>query len=140
MWGASFNNVNNEVGSAWQNVSDCRDKTNIKDLNPKLGLEFIKKLRPVSFNWDVRDEYVRKCGFEFGQKDGTLTQEQEEYGYVAQEIRNILDELNIKWDAIVDNGKSMRLQSDSLHASHIKAIQELYQRVVSLKERVTALA
>jgi hypothetical protein len=139
MWGASFNTVNNEVGSAWQNVSDCRDKANIKDLNPKLGLQFIKKLRPVSFNWDVRDNYVEKCGFEFGQKDGTLAQEQEEYGYISQEIRDILNELDIKWDAIGDNGKVVRLQSSNLHASHIKAIQELYQRVVSLKERVTAL-
>jgi trimeric autotransporter adhesin len=139
MWGASFNSVNNETNSAWVNVSDCRDKTNIKDLNPKLGLEFIKKLRPVSFNWDIRDEYVRKCGFEYGQKDGTLVQEQEEYGYISQEIRDILNELDIKWDAIGDNGKVVRLQSSNLHASHIKAIQELYQRVISLKERVTAL-
>jgi hypothetical protein len=139
MWGASFNTVNNEVGSAWQNVSDCRDKANIKDLNPKLGLQFIKKLRPISFNWDVRDNYVEKCGFEFGQKDGTLAQEQEEYGYISQEIRDILNELDIKWDAIGDNGKVVRLQSSNLHASHIKAIQELYQRVVSLKERVVAL-
>jgi len=139
MWGASFNTVNNETNSAWVNISDCRDKTNIKDLNPKLGLEFIKKLRPVSFNWDVRDEYVRKCGFEYGEKDGTLAQEQEEYGYISQEIRDILNELDIKWDAIGDNGKVVRLQSSNLHASHIKAIQELYQRVISLKERVTAL-
>ena len=140
MWGASFNTVNNEVGSAWQNVSDCRDKTNIKDLNPKLGLEFIKKLRPVSFNWDIRDEYVRKCGFEYGKKDGTLAQEQEEYGYISQEIQSILNELDVKWDAIGDNGKVIRLQSDNLHASHIKAIQELHQRIISLKERVIALA
>jgi hypothetical protein len=140
MWGASFNSVNNEIGSAWQNVSDCRDKTNIKDLNPKLGLEFIKRLRPVTFNWDIRDEYVRKCGFEYGVKDGTLTQEQEEYGYISQEIQSVLNELNIRWDAIGSNDKIIRLQSDNFHASHIKAIQELHQRVISLKERVTALA
>ena len=140
MWGASWNTVRNEVLSAWQNVSDCRDKTNIKDLNPKLGLEFIKKLRPVSFNWDVRDEYVRKCGFEYGEKDGTLAQEQEEYGYISQEIREVLNELDVKWDAIGDNGKVVRLQSSNLHASHIKAIQELHQRVISLKERVLDLS
>lgn len=140
MWGASFNSVNNEVFSAWQNVSDCRDKANINNLNPKLGLEFVKRLRPVTFNWDIRDEYVRKCGFEYGEKDGTLAQEQEEYGYISQEIQSILDELNVNWDAIGDNGKVIRLQSSNLHASHIKAIQELNQRVISLKERVAALA
>jgi len=139
MWGASFNTVLNEVGTAWSNVSDYRDKANIKDLNPKLGLEFIKKLRPVAFNWDVRDNYVEKCGFEFGKKDGTLAQEQEEYGYISQEIRDILTDLNVKWDAIGDNGKVVRLQSSNLHASHIKSIQELHQRIVSLKEKITTL-
>ena len=129
----------NCVYEDWFEVSDQRDKANIKDLNPKLGLEFIKKLRPVAFNWDVRDNYVEKCGFEFGQKDGTLAQEQEEYGYISQEIRDILTDLNVKWDAIGDNGKVVRLQSSNLHASHIKSIQELHQRIVSLKEKITTL-
>ena len=59
------------IAYAWTNVSDQRDKTNIKSLSPNLGLPFIKKLNPVTFNWDKRSKYVEKCGFEWGQRDGT---------------------------------------------------------------------
>lgn len=44
---------------AWgavQNRSDRRDKADIIDT--KLGLEFIKRLRPVDYKWDYRDSYI----------------------------------------------------------------------------------
>lgn len=39
-----------------QNRSDARDKTDIQDT--VLGLEFIEKLRPVDFKWDMREDYL----------------------------------------------------------------------------------
>lgn len=38
-----------------QNRSDERDKADIED--SILGLEFIKSLRPVSYKWDMREDY-----------------------------------------------------------------------------------
>ncbi|WP_175445263.1 tail fiber domain-containing protein, partial [Janthinobacterium sp. HH106] len=51
-------------------LSDERDKTNIVDV--PLGLDFIKTLRPVAFDWDRRD------GTKQGLKD---------FGFIAQELK-----------------------------------------------------
>lgn len=88
------------VWVAWSNVSDNRDKTNINPLTDNLGINFIRKLRPVTFNWDKRTEYQDKCGFEYGIKDGTLVEEKEDYGFIAQEIEVAAQQVGEKFDAV----------------------------------------
>jgi hypothetical protein len=136
VWGNSSNNVCNCVYTEWSNVSDSRDKTNIQTLPDNLGLRFIKKLRPVTFNKDHRETYVTTCGYEYGQKDGTLAGSKEHYGFVAQEIKETLDELNVKFDALGhdDNKDAYRLTYAELIASLTKAIQELDQRITDLEK------
>jgi hypothetical protein len=130
----------NCVYDAWFEISDCRDKTNIQNLNPKLGLEFIKKLRPVSFNWDKREEYVYKCGFELGQRDGTLMVNHKEYGFIAQEIKQTLNELNLNWDALSGNEEThYKLQHNALNASITKTIQQLLEKVEYLENKTLIL-
>jgi hypothetical protein len=138
VWGTSANNVCNCVYAAWSTVSDCRDKTNIQTLPSKLGLDLIKKLRPVAFNWDHRDTYVRECSYEYGEKDGTLTSTKEHYGLIAQELKSTLEELNVKFDGLGhDDGKdAYRLTYEELIAPIIKAIQELDQRLTTVEEKV----
>jgi len=85
IWGNYFNNLCNCVYVAWTNVSDCRDKTNIQPIT-NLGLNFIRKLRPVKYVWDPRERYVNQCMYEYGIKDGTLKQEKTHFGFIAQEI------------------------------------------------------
>ena len=55
-------------------MSDERDKTNIVDI--PLGLNFIKTLRPVAFDWNRRD------GSNAGKKD---------FGFIAQELKTAQD-------------------------------------------------
>ena len=43
------------TAAAWTYNSDERDKADIRDT--ELGLDFIKALRPVSFKFDLRDDY-----------------------------------------------------------------------------------
>jgi hypothetical protein len=130
----------NCVYEDWFEVSDQRDKANIKDLNPKLGLEFIKKLKPVSFNWDQREEYVRECGFEFGQKDGTLMVNHKEYGFIAQDIKQVLSELGLRWDALKGKEETKyTLQHSALNASVTKAIQQLLEKVEYLESKTLIL-
>lgn len=88
------------VWSAWVNVSDSRDKTDIEYIEDNLSINLMRKLRPVSFKMDHRKSYVNKCGFEFGQKDGTLKQKKESYGFIAQEIKQAAEELNINLDLV----------------------------------------
>lgn len=137
-WGSSLNNTCNCFYGAWYYGSDGRDKTNVQPLRTSLGLEFIKKLRPVTYTWDNRENYVTECGFEYGQKDGTLADTREHYGVIAQELKQVLTELNETFEGLnYDEAKdAYRLQYASLIPSLTKAIKELDERTQQLKQQV----
>jgi hypothetical protein len=127
------------VWGGWSYFSDARDKTDIEPLNCNTGLKFIKKLRPVSFNFDNRENYVRECNFEYGQKDGTLAVNKKEYGFIAQEIKQSLEELNITdFSALKYNEEqdAYRLTYADFLAPLTKAIQELDERTQTLKLKI----
>ena len=121
----------NVVYTDWSNVSDSRDKAEIETLSSNLGFNLIRKLRPVKYKNDHRDTYVKKCGFEYGQKDGTLASEKEHYGLIAQELHQALTELDAKFDALGhdENKDAYRLTYTELIAPVIKSIQELDERL-----------
>jgi hypothetical protein len=138
VWGASVNNVYNCVWAAWTNVSDCRDKVCIETIPSNLGLPFIKRLNPVSFNWDSRQSYVDKCKYEYGTKDGTLSGSTKEYGIIAQEVKEVLVELNLQFEALKYNESkdAYRFTYEGLFAPIIKSIQELAERVEDIENRL----
>ena len=139
-WGNSSNNVKNCIWPTWSTLSDQRDKTNIQSLDSKYGIEFIKKLKPKSFSWDNRETYVRECGFEFGQKDGTLANSEEHYGFIAQEIDKTIEELGIKFDALKGKEKdAFRLRYSDFIAPMIKTVQEIATRLELLDQEITQL-
>jgi autotransporter adhesin len=137
--GNTSNNTYNCIYVDWTYCSDRNEKTNIQALPYNFGLPFIKKLRPVKFNWDIREKYVEKCGFEFGQKDGTLAQEKENYGLIAQELEQVLQELNLRFDGLTKNDKRYHLASTNLLAPLVKSIQQLSVKLEAIKERLTTL-
>ena len=100
-------------------LSDRRDKKDIKEL--PIGLNFINKLNPVEFTWNMRD------GAKVGQKEA---------GFIAQE----LDEA--QQDAGVEDLMKLVLKTnpDKLEAAPgklipvlVKAIQELSSEIQTLK-------
>lgn len=139
VWGGSGNNQSNCMWGGWSYFSDARDKTDVESLNCNTGLKFIKKLRPVSFNLDNRENYVRECNFEFGQKDGTLAVATKDYGFIAQEVKQTLEELNITdFSALgyTESQDAYRLTYADFIAPLTKAIQELDERTQALKLKV----
>lgn len=124
--GRGNNTSCNCVFVGWTNVSDCRDKTNIQPLT-NLGLNFVRKLNPVKYKWDRRQNYVDNCGFEYGVKDGTLKQSKVNYGFLAQEIEFAAKSVGENFDAI--NYDSFRdhytLNYLNLVSSLVKALQEI---------------
>jgi len=60
------------------NTSDAREKTNVQNL--KYGLNELRKLRPVSFDWIANPEEGRKLGL------------------IAQELQTVLPEVVRDWD------------------------------------------
>jgi len=117
------------VWTGWSNMSDCRDKTNIQPLPSELGLNLIRKLRPVKFNWDQRRDYVDKCGFEYGVKDGTLTETIEDYGFLAQEVEFAAKQTNTRLDLVHydDFNDAYSVTYLDMIASLTKALQEINQ-------------
>lgn len=100
-------------------LSDARDKKNIKSLD--LGLDFINKLNPVKFDWNMRDG---------GKVDVPDT------GFIAQELVEIEDESGIAEYLKL----TFRENPDKLEASYgrlipvlVKAIQDLSKEVDKLK-------
>jgi hypothetical protein len=128
----------NWIQCPWTNVSDCRDKTCIQDLDQKLGLTFLRKITPVSFKWDNREDYVRKCGFEYGQKDGSLVSAKKSYGFEAQQVKQVLEELETEFQALgYDEQKdAYRITYEEFIASLIKAVQETSDRLETLEAQV----
>ncbi len=124
---------------AWTNCSDARDKTNIENLPNNLGLNFVRKLRPVSFKFDYRKEYMYKCGFEFGDKDGTLKKPQTNYGFLAQQIEQSANELNVKFDGVSydEYNDGYTLKTLELLSPIVKAIQELNNELDIIEQQLS---
>lgn len=101
-------------------TSDKRTKTNVKII--KNGVDTIKKLKPVSFDW-----LQHKTGnFEF----------EKGYGFIADDIENVLPELvYTKRGFVYDDTK--HLEYTSFHAIAIKAIQELTEKVERLEAKLS---
>lgn len=125
----------NGVRFGWTNVSDSRDKTNIEDLDEKLGLDFIRSLNTVSFNWDNRQAYVLRCGYEYGTKDGTLASAKKSYGFVAQQMKEVLQTLNVRFDGLgyTEEHDAYRLTYEEMIAPLIKAVQQTTTRLETLE-------
>ncbi len=102
-------------------LSDARDKKNIQDLS--IGLNYIKDLNPVEFDWDRR------------KGNGDITGH--DCGFTAQELQQSEEKFDVKWLNTVIEDK----EDDKLLASYerllpvmVKAIQELISEIKQLEE------
>jgi hypothetical protein len=123
--GPSFANTSNTVvlgGSATTcirssvtaitGLSDCRDKTNICAI--PVGLEFVRALRPVKFEWNHRDVPGGKRGLE-------------EPGFIAQDLIKVIDQFDAGWMNLVNTENPDRYEAAQTRILPVavKAIQEL---------------
>jgi len=125
--------------------SDMRDKTDIID-NP-LGLEFINKINPVQFKWDFREDYYNEVKNEDGniireyyEPDGTKKRSRNHNGVIAQQVKEVMDEMNVDFagykDASLDGGKDiLSIGYEEFISPMIKSIQELTARIVELESK-----
>ena len=101
-------------------LSDARDKTNIQPLIP--GLNFINRLNPVSFDWNMRD----------GGKVGVA-----DTGFIAQDLQSCqsLTQEFIPGLVYTENPEKLEAAYGKLIPVLVKAIQELTARVAELEGR-----
>jgi hypothetical protein len=101
-------------------ASDIRAKTNIQPISN--GIETIKKLNPVKFDW--LQHITGNNEFEKG------------YGFIADDVQNVLPDLVYKRKGYqFDDFK--HLEYNSFHAIAIKAIQELVDKVEKLETQIS---
>jgi len=130
--------------------SDERIKREISDNT--LGLEFIKKLRPVRYKLKNPADYPSEIlegrfsaipGSGPGNVGYIRPQDDENYydGLIAQEVKSAMDEVGIDWSGWsedVANGKQ-GLQYGALTVPLIKAVQEQQDMIDSQREMIDLL-
>jgi len=99
-------------------LSDERDKKDIVNLSA--GLEFLNKLRPVSFIWNTRDKAKVDI---------------EDNGFIAQELISVQEETGITIPNLInaDNPDKLEAAYGTLLPVLVKAIQELSAKVTALE-------
>jgi hypothetical protein len=102
-------------------LSDARDKANVVEL--PAGLDFVNALRPVSFNWNMRD------GGKVGEPDT---------GFIAQELKTAQKSTGVSIPGLVYDKNPEHLEAGygKLIPVLVKAIQELNAKVTSLEAQL----
>jgi hypothetical protein len=102
-------------------LSDARDKKDITSLNA--GLDFVSKLKPVAFTWNMRDG---------GKVDI------EDTGFIAQDLQQTQQDTGITIPGLVYESNPDKLEASygKLIPVLVKAIQDLQLEVESLKSQL----
>jgi hypothetical protein len=117
--GNSSHNVLRCAVTSITSLSDARDKKEVADL--RVGLDFVKGLRPVEFVWDDRSEH--------GKHDVA------DFGFIAQDLKaaqedvDMADVLKLVYEA----------NPEKLEASYGKLIPVLVQAIKDLAAKVETL-
>ncbi len=118
----------------WTNISDKRFKSNIAE--DVKGLDFILKLRPVSYNLDV-DKINSFLGVS-GHNQKSIKEKSaiRQTGFIAQEVEEAANELNFEFSGIdkpKNNNDHYGLRYSQFVVPLVKAVQEQEKKITSLK-------
>jgi|688.fasta_scaffold183306_2 hypothetical protein len=142
--------------------SDERDKADIKDT--ELGLDFICRLRPVDYKWDMREDYrpekpeqppIGSTEEEVAQHkeameqwlesirvtnithDGSKKRNRYHHGLIAQEVKDVIEETGVDFGGFQDH--SVNGGEDVFSIGYSELIAPLIKSVQELKSRVEEL-
>ena len=132
--------------AGWSNFSDGRYKKNIKE--DVKGLEFIMKLRPITYQLDVSglSQHLKENnGEEWNAQMKTAMADKEKMvltGFVAQEVEKAADSLGFNFSGVdkprTENGLYALRYADFV-VPLVKAIQEQQAMIKTLQDQVQAL-
>ncbi len=110
------------------NTSDAREKNSVQESD--LGLDFVKRLRPVSYKWNIggKDIAWEKHGDEWVANYIDRPGNRVHYGLIASEVKSAAGNRSDFGAYVLDNGVE-GLRYSELIAPLIKAIQELSAKV-----------
>ena len=138
---SSIDQLNCEV--ALSVASDERDKTDFTDLD--IGLDFVKQMKPYTYKWDKRSNYVDwdtnpNTDLDTITHDGTHKEDWLDIGFKAQDVEILEKAAGYDKDNntnltinLSEDGKQYSMKYEKLVPVLVKAIQELEARVATLE-------
>ncbi|MFB6341198.1 tail fiber domain-containing protein [Saccharicrinis sp. FJH62] len=141
----SISKISGQV--AWSYPSDGRFKTNVKANVP--GLEFIRKLNPVTFNWDIHklDRFKGVSDSIYAQspkmEEARLQQEAKIYsGFIAQEVEEAANAVGYDFSGL-KKPKNERSEYELAYSEFVvplvKAVQEQQHMIEEMKKEIEDL-
>ena len=123
-------------------LSDVRAKREIND--GKLGLDFINKLRTVTYKLKNPADYpeeILERNFKKEIIERPKDNETVHNGLIAQEIKKVMDELGIQWSGWSENDSNGKqgIQYGALTVPLIKAVQEQQEIIDSQNKTIESL-
>ena len=114
-------------------TSDARIKMNVKDT--KLGLDFINKLRPITYETKPSAEFPKE--FNIPKESQTTKKSGKVWdGLIAQEVKATIDELGVGFSGWSEGiNTKQTLAYGKLVMPLIKAVQELSAKVAALENK-----
>ena len=139
-FGKAGNVVYNQftVNNSWTRSSDERLKRNIQD--DTLGLSFITKLRPVTFQWKPSNEVPQELTdhyFEENKMDLEATMN----GFIAQDVKQALDEVGAGTQGVwsVEKDSTQAVSREMFIMPLVNAVKELKAEIDTLKAEIATL-
>ncbi|MEM0993982.1 MAG: tail fiber domain-containing protein, partial [Bacteroidota bacterium] len=125
----------------WTATSDGRFKKNVQE--NVIGLDFINRLRPVTYNYDAKKLHTQK-GFETETLADALNQKEavRYSGFIAQEVEAAAEQLGYDFsgvDAPQDEADIYGLRYAEFVVPLVKAVQELSAEVDQKDKRIAEL-
>ena len=136
--GSNYATYNHSTSSAsWGSTSDVRIKKDINDID--LGLDFINKIRPVKYKERPKKDWPQEFLSTAGGEDLNKESPEEFVGFIAQEIKEVMDEYDTTfsgWESGDNNKGRQSLQYERFVVPLVKAVQELSTELEELKKKV----
>jgi len=120
--------------------SDGRDKTDVEDFTA--GLDFITQMRPVTYRWDKRTDYLDDDNTDplSITPDGTHKKPKQHIGFISQEVQALEQALGFATDKdnelicnTNEDDTAMGLKYERLVPVLVNAIKELSAKVEALE-------
>ena len=141
---SNVSSIGGNVG--WSTYSDGRFKRNVQENVP--GLDFILKLNPVSYNWDIQklDRFMGATeGTEKSEhmREARRQQETKTYtGFVAQDVEKVAKEIGYNFSGVEtppNDGTPYSIRYAEFVVPLVKAVQEQQKMIEELKKEIEIL-
>ena len=134
------------------NTSDRRDKADITNFTG--GLDFVKKMQPVTYKWDRRSWYLPKD--EDGNftddditkvtRDGSKKENVTHVGFIAQDVETLEKEIGFADDNtnrlltnLTDDGNRYGIKYERIVTVLVNAVKELDTKLAAAEARIKTL-